>query len=634
VAPPGDHRPLTDNISEAIYQEFESSGITKENHSFITVLKDDRRPPNQPVESREVPDMINFDLIKGWLSHCQKTHDGCRLLIGETKKSFFRKYIKKGHLDRIKGTESQKFKHNELFKLIDVTARRVVFAKPHTEYATLSYVWGQTQQFRMTKNLAIWQEDRKERFITLPEHLPRTIEDAMLVVQRLGYQYLWIDAVCIVQDDKDEVNTQIPEMNDIYSNATFCIVALSGSHADAGLSGVRQPRESSRIQAKVKIGDLTLGQTLPPPHREFHHSTHSKRAWTYQETTLSKRCLIFAENEVYFSCSKAFYRESVMEAHKLTNANLQYFHVCDPLPNFQHEILEMKSNDFYRLDWYAEHVSKYTERSLTYQEDILNAFAGLTTLFGRKLPMQMYYGTPVGVEPWGKMSMIGITLAWQSTHLGPKDIRRTKEQSGTPYLPSWCWASWQCNVSYCFERDDLEDTEMHLVDEKSLKSLATPASLKHEELSSSAYVEDRHLFNPSFATILPPGFLCVTTRVAAFKLGEIVAPALPTDILDKNNQKVGFAHIHTTEGIFRRPADGTFFFAALFRGKEKEMGGMCGFQLLLPNNNQGWVAGLILVGGLPYVEEDTPPMYRFGIGSIGKKEWENACPEQCTFFLG
>jgi hypothetical protein len=51
VAPPGDHRPLTDNISEVIYQEFESSGITKEGHSFITVLKDDRRPPNQPLRA-------------------------------------------------------------------------------------------------------------------------------------------------------------------------------------------------------------------------------------------------------------------------------------------------------------------------------------------------------------------------------------------------------------------------------------------------------------------------------------------------------------------------------------------------------------------------------------------------------
>jgi hypothetical protein len=101
------------------------------------------------------------------------------LLIGETKKSFFfRKYIKNGHLDRIKGTESQKFQHKELLKLIDVKACRVAFAKPRTEYATLSYVWGQTQQFRMTKNLAISQEDKKERFITLPEHWPKTIEDA------------------------------------------------------------------------------------------------------------------------------------------------------------------------------------------------------------------------------------------------------------------------------------------------------------------------------------------------------------------------------------------------------------------------------------------------------------------------
>ena len=69
--------------------------------------------------------------------------------------------------------------------------------------------------------------------------LPRTIQDAMAFVLGIGQRYLWVDALCIVQDDSNSKETQIKHMGSVYHAALFTIIA-SGRDADAGLPGVRE----------------------------------------------------------------------------------------------------------------------------------------------------------------------------------------------------------------------------------------------------------------------------------------------------------------------------------------------------------------------------------------------------------
>jgi hypothetical protein len=55
----------------------------------------------------------------------------------------------------------------------------------------------------------------------------------------IGERYLWVDSLCIVQDDPQEKHGQIANMDAIYGNAILTINAAAGQDANAGLPGVR-----------------------------------------------------------------------------------------------------------------------------------------------------------------------------------------------------------------------------------------------------------------------------------------------------------------------------------------------------------------------------------------------------------
>jgi hypothetical protein len=71
------------------------------------------------------------------------------------------------------------------------------------------------------------------------DQLPQTIQDAMILMSQIQERYLWVDSLCIVQDDKDVKRSQIATMNQIYQGAYATIIAASGNDANAGLPGVR-----------------------------------------------------------------------------------------------------------------------------------------------------------------------------------------------------------------------------------------------------------------------------------------------------------------------------------------------------------------------------------------------------------
>ena len=105
-------------------------------------------------------------------------------------------------------------------------------------------------------------------------------------------RYLWVDALCIVQDDPILSHDQISQMGSIYLKAIFTIVAAAGKDADAGLPGVR-PWSRTVDQQSVDI----LLTAIDGPHYdgEVRNSTWSTRGWTLQEEALSARRLIFTE---------------------------------------------------------------------------------------------------------------------------------------------------------------------------------------------------------------------------------------------------------------------------------------------------------------------------------------------------
>jgi Heterokaryon incompatibility protein (HET) len=168
----------------------------------------------------------------------------------------------------------------ESFLLIDVVERKLAYISGETSvrYLALSYVWGRKAMPMLTKkNLAAWKSAKGLDIIITG--LPKTIQDAIQLTNMLGERFLWVDSLCVIQDDHVFKSRLINKMNLIYENAFLTIFAAAGSDADAGLPGIR---EWSRGQDQPLVNvseDLTL--IYPISHSSLRESVWASRGWTY-----------------------------------------------------------------------------------------------------------------------------------------------------------------------------------------------------------------------------------------------------------------------------------------------------------------------------------------------------------------
>jgi hypothetical protein len=221
--------------------------------------------------------------------------------------------------------------------LVDVDQLCLVSASDTaTRYFALSYVWGRIGSFQATKaNLERLQQADALRS---PEpRLPKTIQDAIFLVRRLGGRYLWVDQLCIPQDDEAVKSVELGAMAAIYRNAYATIVAAHGEHATRSLHGVqtvprscgrreepkaferrdslhvpdRRSRTTRAFPSKAKdprsMGNREMMQRLGRVSLRF---TWSSRGWTFQEELFSPRKIYFHNDTVKWACHGRFFRES------------------------------------------------------------------------------------------------------------------------------------------------------------------------------------------------------------------------------------------------------------------------------------------------------------------------------------
>jgi hypothetical protein len=174
-------------------------------------------------------------------------------------------------------------------RLLDLKEDRLAEIKSPVSYVCLSYVWGQIPNvFKTLKSNLFELETRRglSRHLNL---LPKSIRDAISLASTIGERYLWIDSLCIVQDDDVDKLDQIAQMDMIYSRAILTVVAAGGQDADAGLPGLSP---SSRVLNQITFQyspELTFMKVQPDCNDAIHESTWNERGWTYQERVLSKR---------------------------------------------------------------------------------------------------------------------------------------------------------------------------------------------------------------------------------------------------------------------------------------------------------------------------------------------------------
>ncbi|KAF2648345.1 HET-domain-containing protein [Lophiostoma macrostomum CBS 122681] len=165
------------------------------------------------------------------------------------------------------------------FHVFDCQTHEVVPAPERCDCVALSYIWG------------------KEA--TSPQQrLEKVVQDAVAVTQALGFNYLWVDRICINQTDIEDNRHQIRQMDLIYSNSALTIIAAVGSGPDYGLPGINgTPRKQQRT---VMFRNQSYLSTLPAGSYSIQQSKWNTRGWTYQECVLAPRRLVFTKDQVLF----------------------------------------------------------------------------------------------------------------------------------------------------------------------------------------------------------------------------------------------------------------------------------------------------------------------------------------------
>ena len=177
------------------------------------------------------------------------------------------------------------------------------------EYATLSYSWGTSLPIKTTSSNI--EQHRNGLSI---ESLPRTLRDAVRIAQLLDFRYLWIDALCIIQDDAADWAVQAALMTDIYEGSALCISALSAKDCNSGFLilpnvlakvGVcRYPTESSESR------DIFVGRKPYVYGNVVEESHLCTRGWTFQERLVSPASLHYTDEGMFWECAERFISET------------------------------------------------------------------------------------------------------------------------------------------------------------------------------------------------------------------------------------------------------------------------------------------------------------------------------------
>jgi len=369
----------------------------------IQVIKDKHNGLERPCVGNHVARLADLSQIHGWLASC-------------------------GNFNPSKDMAEPKSGLSTL--LIDTERNCLVGPLCNTPYVALSYVWGNVSQLmcKMHNVAAL----RQENSLSLDDdRIPRTIRDAILLCKKLQRPYLWVDSLCIIQDGPTKMEL-INRMNDIYHDAEFTIVAAAGGDANAGLPGLTTTERAVR-QKTIAVDGLVLATTMATMAPVVTPSSWNGRGWTFQERFFSRTKLVFTDEQLYLDC---LHGEMTEDFHlNIHNCNLE-----------QSGGSIFSEHSTYRIDVpgkanhhkYGDIVALYTARTLTYPNDILNAFAGVSTA----LSQRFFGGNPIiqGIP----LSILDAGLLW---HPAAKLHRRcTEETDTTP--GSWSWAGWVGGACY------------------------------------------------------------------------------------------------------------------------------------------------------------------------------------------
>ena len=312
-------------------------------------------------------------------------------------------------------------------------------------YCALSYCWGGEQEFKTTtSNIQSYKQ-------AIPvEALPQTIQDAIRVAKAMGFQFLWVDSLCIIQDDRTDMTHELVKMVDIYAGAALTIAAASASSCHDGFLGRSEWDRpywslnfslSSRcfngqlVDIILRKTDETIEETCP-----LH-----QRAWAFQECVVSPRLLIYGATQMMWCCWAETMSEGSAAFHWLRNDIGWARRSLQPSSQFVGKAMQPGNS---LMQTWNHLVEQYTTRVLTKLTDTLPAISAIAQRFG-----QARHGVLTSIKG-NEQYLAGLwrddlplCLLWQNVSSG------TRRDTIPQPLPSWSWTSSpDCRIQWDYFR--------------------------------------------------------------------------------------------------------------------------------------------------------------------------------------
>ncbi|KAJ9150096.1 Chromosome transmission fidelity protein [Coniochaeta hoffmannii] len=315
-------------------------------------------------------------------------------------------------------------------------------------YVCLSHCWGLRPFLRtLTRTL-------KAHIDNIPfASLPLTFQEAIDFTRRLGIRYLWIDSLCIIQDDESDWRVEASQMASIYQNCYLVISAAKSSGAYEGLYADFPPRCRTHI-VHIDAQDPEDGLISREAVRIRQPLTHSQRSlvvyappeeppplftrgWVLQERLLAPRVLHFGPEELSWECRESSACQSLPKSYY---SPIAWAALSNPTNRATH--LETV---WYRL------VEDYTRLHLTYEKDVFPALSGFARL------LQSATGWTYLAGLWREV--LPRALLWNVDRPSPfSGTRRSWPRRPARWrAPSWSWAAVDCPVKFEVHEIDRPD---------------------------------------------------------------------------------------------------------------------------------------------------------------------------------
>ncbi|KAF5656528.1 hypothetical protein FCIRC_13608 [Fusarium circinatum] len=384
-------------------------------------------------------------MLRKWLSTCMASHEGCRVSTSMIEKPAQGITLLPTRVIDIGDPKEHRSK-----------PRLFISNKAPGQYVALSHRWSKSIATKLkSDSLSQYQKE-------LPvNEMPPTFQDAIEVTRQLGFRYLWIDSLCIIQDDESDWSRESSVMGSIFEEASCTIAAVDSVDDNGADHGLFLPRDNDPLSVKLTIpykkeplsklsqrvfktdtavyvwkiqwlreiptmktcdkNTITIRPRIVSSWRRVPHSNWHKRGWVLQERLLSRRLIYYTKNKLSWSCWTECGEEEGTDPTE---------------PDRFRRIPLCRGSDYSIFSFWEPIISDYQQCQLTFSKDKLAAIGGISARLEAQFSCKIYAGI-LSHSPGDAVN----NLLWYAS----------KERLGTFnefHAPSWTFAGFSGEISF------------------------------------------------------------------------------------------------------------------------------------------------------------------------------------------